>query len=127
MLCVEDWVSALRSLPSIKRCLDTHRLPNPILNGRLQLHPTLSTSIIDRTLVDRYMPKMVPNQFVFEGLHRVLRVLQILLLEARPVDQIGPAVTASPGFISRGHFLRAAKTMQAVLAGRVRALDVEWI
>ena len=127
MLRVEKWVSRRTCLATIERWFSrANRFTNPPL--RRCSHPSLAFApgIVLRPLVNFKMPKMVPDQFVFEGAKCVLQISEIAPVNARKVDELRTAVAAPATHdVPLGGFPSLAKTVESVITSGACACDLE--
>jgi hypothetical protein len=92
--------------------------------GELEGNFSFSASVVDRILAQRYMPKMMPDQLIAEGLKRVCDVRDVPSMDAGPVDQLGTAIATSSGRAKSKQFLAQLEAMQIICTVRARTSNL---
>jgi hypothetical protein len=117
VLSVKKRVAAFPSLPAIEcRFCGANRFSDSVLGGRTHSNLAFSTSIIHSFDINVEMPKIVPNQFIFERTPRIFDIRVVPLVYPWKVHEVGAAVSTvpclNPLFTT---LLGLAKTMKTII------------
>jgi hypothetical protein len=129
MLRIEKRVSLRTCLATVERWVSrANYLANPMFRRRSHPDLAFAARVVLRTLVNFDMPKMVSDQFVFQGAKCVIEIVEISLMNAWEVDELRTAVaTRASDDVPLGGLRRLAKTVETIIARCACTRDLKWL
>jgi len=119
VLSIVKRIPAFSGLPTIEgRFSRPNGFSNPILSSSPHSNFALPACIVDRFDINIEVPKVMPNQLIFQGTPRVLNIPVVSLVHSCEIHEVGSAVPASPSvYMLFSTLLSLTKTMKIFITG----------